>query len=172
MIPDTNFPDIRNGSGIHSTNGSCLIVPREHDKIRLYIQLPDKDILDPQTGRVDKARMSLEGILEVRTSPEGFIIINGMVVVKVVGKSLHPFYIRPLTDVEWWTIYTGTSPNARFSTVLLVLRQVGQRVASTYSVEDRVFIAGDACHTHSAKAGLCRMQSSTWRCLIQPQDRE
>lgn len=30
---------------------------------------------------------------------------------------------------------------------------VGQRVAERYSVKDRVFIAGDACHTHSPKAG-------------------
>ena len=30
---------------------------------------------------------------------------------------------------------------------------VGQRVASSYSFKDRVFIAGDACHTHSPKAG-------------------
>jgi len=30
---------------------------------------------------------------------------------------------------------------------------VGQRVASKFSVKDRVFIAGDACHTHSPKAG-------------------
>ena len=30
---------------------------------------------------------------------------------------------------------------------------VGQRVAETYSVQDKVFIAGDACHTHSPKAG-------------------
>lgn len=30
---------------------------------------------------------------------------------------------------------------------------VGQRVASSYSVKGRVFIAGDACHTHSPKAG-------------------
>ena len=30
---------------------------------------------------------------------------------------------------------------------------VGQRIASSYSVKDRVFIAGDACHTHSPKAG-------------------
>ena len=30
---------------------------------------------------------------------------------------------------------------------------VEQRVASSYSVKNRVFIAGDACHTHSPKAG-------------------
>ncbi len=30
---------------------------------------------------------------------------------------------------------------------------VGQRVATRFSVHERVFIAGDACHTHSPKAG-------------------
>ena len=30
---------------------------------------------------------------------------------------------------------------------------VGQRVASQFAVDERVFIAGDACHTHSPKAG-------------------
>ena len=33
-------------------------------------------------------------------------------------------------------------------------RSVGQRVASRFSVEERVFIVGDACHTHSPKAGV------------------
>ena len=31
--------------------------------------------------------------------------------------------------------------------------QVGQRVANRFSVDDRVFLAGDAVHTHSPKAG-------------------
>ena len=30
---------------------------------------------------------------------------------------------------------------------------VGQRVASEFSAHERVFIAGDACHTHSPDAG-------------------
>jgi 2-polyprenyl-6-methoxyphenol hydroxylase-like FAD-dependent oxidoreductase len=30
---------------------------------------------------------------------------------------------------------------------------VRQQVASQFSVHERVFIAGDACHTHSPKAG-------------------
>jgi hypothetical protein len=30
---------------------------------------------------------------------------------------------------------------------------IGQRVASKFSVKERVFITGDACHTHSPKAG-------------------
>ncbi len=31
---------------------------------------------------------------------------------------------------------------------------VGQRVASKFSANERVFIAGDACHTHSPKGGV------------------
>ena len=31
--------------------------------------------------------------------------------------------------------------------------EVGQRIASKFAVHERVFIVGDACHTHSPKAG-------------------
>ncbi|KAF9224075.1 hypothetical protein BS17DRAFT_780425 [Gyrodon lividus] len=118
MIPDTNFPDIRNRTAIHSTNGSCMIIPREGDKVRLYIQLSDKHVIDPLTGRVDKNRMSAEKLLEV------------------ARKTFYPFELRNPQEIDWWTIYI-----------------IGQRVASSYSVNERVFIAGDACHTHSPKAG-------------------
>jgi len=118
MIPDTNFPDIRNKTAIHSTNGSCMIIPREGDIVRLYIQLSDRDVVDPVSGRVDKSRMSPEKLLEV------------------ARKTFHPFELRNPQEIEWWTIYI-----------------IGQRVASSYSVKERVFIAGDACHTHSPKAG-------------------
>ncbi|KAI6094993.1 FAD binding domain-containing protein [Pisolithus sp. B1] len=118
VVPDTNFPDIRNKAAIHSMNGSLMIIPREGEKVRLYVQLSEEDIVDPTTGRVSKSKSSPETILEV------------------ARKTLHPFYISPLSDIEWWTIY-----------------MIGQRVASRFSVEDRIFIAGDACHTHSPKAG-------------------
>ncbi len=39
-------------------------------------------------------------------------------------------------EIEWWTAYP-----------------IGQRLASHYDVANRIFIAGDACHTHSPKAG-------------------
>ena len=54
MIPETNFPDIRNACVIHSENGSSLIIPREGDLVRFYIQPSDADVVDPLTGRVDK----------------------------------------------------------------------------------------------------------------------
>lgn len=118
MIPETDFPDIRNRTAIHSVNGSCMVIPREGDKVRLYVQLSDKDVMDPTTNRIDKSRMSAEKILEAARD------------------ILHPFYIWSRSEIEWWTIYI-----------------VGQRVASKYSVNERIFIAGDACHTHSPKAG-------------------
>jgi phenol 2-monooxygenase len=68
IIADTDFPDVRNFSIIHSTSGSCILIPREEDKIRFYIQLSDSDILDPTTGLVDKNSMSSKKLLEVRTS--------------------------------------------------------------------------------------------------------
>ncbi|KIK76675.1 hypothetical protein PAXRUDRAFT_835269 [Paxillus rubicundulus Ve08.2h10] len=117
IIPDTDLPDIRKVTRIHSTNGTCMVIPREDDKVRLYIQLPGSDVFDPSTGRVDKRKMSPEKLLGV------------------ARKMFRPFELRA-TEVEWWTIYT-----------------IGQRIASSYSVRERVFIAGDACHTHSPKAG-------------------
>jgi phenol 2-monooxygenase len=65
MIPETNFPDIRARCAIHSNNGSCMIIPREGDMVRLYIQLSDVDALDPSTGRVDRNKMGPEKLIDV-----------------------------------------------------------------------------------------------------------
>jgi len=96
-----------------------MIIPREGDKIRLYIQLSEKDIgKDGQTGRVDRSKIGAKQLMEV------------------AKRTFKPYYIDHVGEVDWWTIYV-----------------IGQRVASQYSVNERVFIAGDACHTHSPKAG-------------------
>ncbi|KAI0675863.1 FAD binding domain-containing protein [Trametes maxima] len=118
MVPDSDFPDIRCKCAVHSNNGSCMIIPREDDIIRLYIQLSDRDVIDPATGRVDKSKMGPEKLLDV------------------AQKSFAPFKISAAGDIDWWTLYI-----------------IGQRVATQFSVNERVFIAGDACHTHSPKAG-------------------
>ena len=137
-----------------------MIIPRENDKVRLYVQLLDQDVVDPGTGRVDNTRMSPQKIVQVSINSEEFILIDEMTAMKTANKIFHPFEIRPLTGVEWWTIYISTSRQVHSSIVQYVPYAVGQRVASTYSVGDRVFIAGDACHTHSPKAGSCRTQGS------------
>jgi phenol 2-monooxygenase (NADPH) len=65
IFPVTNFPHARACALIHSNNGSCMIIPREDDKIRLYVQVNPKDVINDATGRVDKAKFSPDKILEV-----------------------------------------------------------------------------------------------------------
>lgn len=66
MIPDTDFPDIRNKTAIHSNNGSCMVIPREGDKVRVYIQLTGGDVVDFENGRIDRSKMGPEKLLQVR----------------------------------------------------------------------------------------------------------
>ncbi|TRM68033.1 FAD binding domain-containing protein [Schizophyllum amplum] len=119
-VPDTDFPDIRNWCGIHSHNGSCMVIPREGKKVRLYIQLDERQAAGFESeGRLDKSKTTVDRIMEVARA------------------TFHPYTIGVKGDVEWWTIY-----------------RIGQRVASSYSsFVERVLIVGDACHTHSPKAG-------------------
>jgi len=61
---------------------------------------------------------------------------------EIANRILHPYTVE-VRDVGWWSVY-----------------EIGQRLCDRFddAPEDgsrgpRVFIAGDACHTHSAKAG-------------------
>jgi phenol 2-monooxygenase (NADPH) len=54
--------------------------------------------------------------------------------VKEAIASVKPFSLS-FKQVDWWTIYV-----------------VGQRIARSFFVKDCVFLAGDACHTHSSGA--------------------
>jgi len=65
MVPETNFPDIRNRAIVHSKSGTSLIVPREGNLVRFYIQLSDTDIIDPLTGRVDKSKITPQKLVSV-----------------------------------------------------------------------------------------------------------
>lgn len=55
-------------------------------------------------------------------------------VIREAQKALQPFTLEFKT-VDWWTVYS-----------------VGQRLASEYRKSDRIFLAGDAAHTHSSGA--------------------
>ena len=120
--------------------------------VRFYIQLPpDTDLVNRETGRVDMAKASAERIIES------------------AARIMAPFPLATVGEAEWWTVYLSTSVASWLCGAVRVQADsgffvcsfvVGQRVARTYSVEDRGFIAGDACHTHSPKAGtLGRMAS-------------
>jgi phenol 2-monooxygenase len=124
VLAVTDFPDIRLKSAILSANGgNLLIIPREGGYL---VRLYIE--LDPVDHREMLDRRSV--------SPEKLIA--------VANRVLHP-YTLDVRDVGWWSVY-----------------EIGQRLcdkfddvpaAETGTLLPRVFIAGDACHTHSAKAG-------------------
>ncbi|KAH7906198.1 hypothetical protein BJ138DRAFT_1223476 [Hygrophoropsis aurantiaca] len=89
MVPVTDFPDIRNKSLNHSNNGSCLLVSREADRIRIYLQLADNDVLNPNTGRVDKDKMCAAQLLHV------------------AQKSIYPYKLIPTNGINWWTLFSS-----------------------------------------------------------------
>jgi phenol 2-monooxygenase len=65
IVPDTDFPDIRSQAAVHSANGSCMVVPREGDKVRLYLQLAENADLVGPDGRLDRNAATPQRLMEV-----------------------------------------------------------------------------------------------------------
>lgn len=119
----TDFPDIRKKAVISSEAGSMILIPREGG----YLVRLYADL-----GAVP------EGDTEFRKS------ITVDQVIDQANAILSPYAVD-VRDVAWWSVY-----------------EVGQRIADGFDdlndsqrsdQQPRIFIAGDACHTHSAKAG-------------------
>ncbi|WP_426986291.1 FAD-binding monooxygenase [Pseudarthrobacter sp. Y6] len=120
----TDFPDIRTKCAIQSgTGGSILLIPREGG--HLFRMYVDLGEVDPN----DKGA------------------VRNTTIEEIIGKAneiLHP-YTLDVRNIAWHSVYeVGHRLTDRFDDVLPDER--GTRTP-------RVFIAGDACHTHSAKAG-------------------
>lgn len=136
MVPITNFPDIRKRCAIHSKeSGSIMVIPRENELVRLYIQLNEIE-RDPETKNANEFS---GGIQDNSAKTKGRIDrskITPELILNTAKKIFAPFEFD-ITDLDWFTGY-----------------QIGQRVSPQFSKHsNRVFIAGDACHTHSPKAG-------------------
>jgi phenol 2-monooxygenase len=124
VLCSTDFPDIRFKCLIQSArDGSIVLIPREGGYLARFYIELDED----------RDREMLE---------------NGTVTPEklsdVANRILHPYKLD-VRHVGWWSVY-----------------EIGQRLCDKFddvpSGETptrlpRVFIAGDACHTHSAKAG-------------------
>ena len=120
----TDFPDIRLKSAIQSAGGgSVLLIPREGGYM---VRLyVDLGDLDPNDPQA-RSRF---------TSDE---------IIAAAQRIFHPYSLE-IRDIAWWSVYeVGQRIADRFDDVAESER--GQR-------SPHVFIAGDACHTHSAKAG-------------------
>ncbi|KAF2431083.1 hypothetical protein EJ08DRAFT_611307 [Tothia fuscella] len=109
----TNFPDIKMKCTIHSDAGSIMVIPREDNMVRLYIQIASST--DPDFN-------------PRKTATEQEMMDHAK-------KILNPYWIE-WDRVEWFSVYP-----------------IGQGISEKYTLDERVFIGGDACHTHSPKAG-------------------
>ncbi|WP_247045460.1 FAD-binding monooxygenase [Arthrobacter rhizosphaerae] len=120
----TDFPDIRTKCAIQSgTGGSILLIPREGG--HLFRMYVDLGEVDPNN----------KGAVRSTTIEQ---------IIHKANEILHP-YTLDVRNVAWHSVYeVGHRLTDRFDDVLP--EQRGTRTP-------RVFITGDACHTHSAKAG-------------------
>ncbi|DAA74561.1 TPA_exp: putative Phenol hydroxylase [Trichophyton benhamiae CBS 112371] len=146
LVVDTDFPDVRRRTAVHSDAGSIMIIPRERSMTgafitRLYVQVPgDVKVDEADIAGTTKAQGFKKGYDDPRAR-RGQVTVES--IMKQAQEAIKPYYIkqREGTKVEWWTAY-----------------QIGQRVSDRFLVrgvngKQRVFIVGDACHTHSPKAG-------------------
>ena len=110
FIPDTDFPDFRTKSAVHSNNGTCMVIPREGDNVRLYIQLDSKDAADTSTVRVDKSQMNPYQLLDVCAfffRSLQWYVLTQLFLKQVARKSLHPYTIQTPDAFDWWTVYNS-----------------------------------------------------------------
>ncbi|WP_025158404.1 FAD-binding monooxygenase [Leifsonia aquatica] len=123
VLAVTDFPDIRTKCSIQSEAGNILLIPREG-------------------GHLFRMYVDLG---EVHEGDNG--AVRATTIEQIIAKAneiLHP-YVLDVKNVAWHSVYeVGHRLTARFDDV--TAQELGSRTP-------RVFIAGDACHTHSAKAG-------------------
>jgi phenol 2-monooxygenase len=124
MLAVTDFPDIRLKAAIQSADeGNILLIPREGG----YMVRLYVDL-----GEIDPNHR------------DAFREIAQETVIATAQRVLRP-YTLDVKSVAWFAVYqVGQRVTDRFDDV--PPDQAGSRLP-------RVFIAGDACHTHSAKAG-------------------
>ena len=124
VLAVTSFPDIRYKVVIQSAkDGSVILIPREGGYLVRLYVEMDKLGEDE---RVVKRKITLDQLIAA------------------AQRILHPYTLE-VKEVPWWSVY-----------------EIGQRICDKYddvpsqdvgSQLPSVFIAGDACHTHSPKAG-------------------
>lgn len=124
VLAVSDFPDWRTKVAIHSaTQGSILIIPREGGYLVRLYIELDKLSANE---RISSKKISADQLIET------------------AKRIFHP-YTLDVKEVVWHSVY-----------------EIGQRLCSRFdnltaqdalSKHPNIFIAGDACHTHSPKAG-------------------
>ncbi|KHL01443.1 FAD-binding monooxygenase [Sinomonas humi] len=123
VLAVTDFPDIREKCAIQAESGSILLIPREGGHL-FRMYVDLGEVAADDNGAVRKTTIEQ--------------------IIAKANEIMHPYTVE-VRNVAWHSVYeVGHRLTDRFDDVLP--EQLGTRTP-------RVFITGDACHTHSAKAG-------------------
>lgn len=123
LLAVTDFPDIRCKVAVQSAHGNLLVIPREG-------------------GYLVRLYVEMDKLGEEERVASRHIGVDQLIA--AAQRILHPYTLQ-VKEVPWWSVY-----------------EIGQRICDKYddvpaqelgTRAPRVFIAGDACHTHSPKAG-------------------
>ncbi|AWV20563.1 Phenol 2-monooxygenase (plasmid) [Roseomonas mucosa] len=123
VLAVTDFPDIRLKCVIHSAAGNMVIIPREG-------------------GYLVRLYIEMDKLAENERVASRQITVDHLIA--AARRILSPYTLE-VKEVAWWSVYEiGQRLCGRFDDV---------PTAAKATRPPRVFIAGDACHTHSPKAG-------------------
>lgn len=124
ILPVTDFPDIRLKSLIKSTDaGNIILIPREG-------------------GHLVRVYIELDALTKGQQLTPKDINVDHLI---AAAKRVFNPYSIDVKEVAWWSVYeVGHAITDKFDNVPAKL--VDTQLPC-------IFIAGDACHTHSAKAG-------------------
>lgn len=123
VLGRTDFPDVRFKVIAHAEAGNVVIIPREG-------------------GYMVRFYIEMAKLGAGERAADRNVTLDD--VVAAANRILHPYRLEPV-EVPWWSVY-----------------EIGQRLCERFDDTEttetgertpRVMIAGDACHTHSPKAG-------------------
>lgn len=89
-----------------------MVIPRENNLVRLYVQIASSTDHD-----WDPKKRATEAEIQATAK-----------------QILKPYYIH-WDRVEWYSVYP-----------------IGQGIAEKYTLDHRIFMGGDCCHTHSVRS--------------------
>ena len=86
-----------------------MIIPREDDKVRLYVQLDDRNTVDEESGRVDKSKIGPHELLDASINLFVWLhFVSTLDFMQVARKIFYPYTFKTPESFDWWTIYIST----------------------------------------------------------------
>ncbi|KAH8689365.1 hypothetical protein BGW36DRAFT_390730 [Talaromyces proteolyticus] len=131
---DTDFPDVRRRCAIRSQKGGIMLIPNPRDMNRIYTQLNTADLAIVEDGHNNGVNGDATNGDKVMIRPK----YSDTALLELLRQRVRDIvapYKMEIKKLVWISQY-----------------RLRQRIVEAFSDSKRVFIVGDACHTHSPKA--------------------